>query len=161
MAVICSFYWSGFPFDNLCESAEYDAAYEGTFTVSSLGDVSETKLVTVAMHDPQYRFCNQDLMSSGNGIKFPFVASQQPVGNEWMTHDQEVVSTVFGWSALVIAAVIALKFIWGWIELLQTFFSSDYSVRLFYISNQLDCLSIQFSNSVRRSEMTKIFLSVR
>jgi hypothetical protein len=130
MAIISSFYWSGFPYDNLCELDDPPVAYEGKHNVTPL-DESIRNLdwqVIFSDSETQYRFCNQDLMSPGQGQTFPFVASKQPEGDEWMTPEQEEVTTIFGWTSVVITAIICVKFLWGWVEMAQTLFSSSYSV---------------------------------
>jgi hypothetical protein len=129
MAVISSFYWSGFPYDNICPNDDIDPAYVGkNFTVFPLGaDVGID--VSFDAKDVDYFFCNQDLLSPGRGRTFPFIAAQQPEGDEWMTDDQETVTTFFGWSAVAITAMVILKFLWGWVEMSKSLFYSSYEVR--------------------------------
>jgi len=130
MAIISSFYWSGFPFDNLCESADVVPGYDGTFTVRGL-DPTIRMNGTVAKFtssDMQYRFCNQDLLSSGRAQTFPFVANKQPKGDEWMTPTQENVTNIFGWTAVVILIIVVVQFVWGWVKMAQSLFHSSYSV---------------------------------
>ncbi len=131
MAIMSSFYWSGFPFDNLCENENsFEAGYQGTFTVKAL-DTSirmHGEEVTFSDSDTQYRVCNQNLLSPGRGRTFPFVPSRQPEGGEWMTPDQEDVTTVFGWTSVAITAVVIIKFLWGWFDIAQSLFRSSYSV---------------------------------
>jgi amino acid transporter len=130
MAIISSFYWSGFPFDNICPNDEIDDRYVGkTFTVFSHGVDVPPPVVSFDARDVDYFFCNQDLLSPGRGRTFPFIAAKQPEGEEWMTDDQEIVTTIFGWSAVAITAIVILKFIWGWVEMSKSLFSSSYEVR--------------------------------
>jgi hypothetical protein len=130
MAIISSFYWSGFPYDNLCEMDEIAVGYEGAYDVKANDKRIRMHNESVNFTDTetQYRFCSQDLMSPGRGQTFPFVASKQPEGDEWMTPEQEDVTTIFGWASVVITAIVAMKFVWGWVEIAQTLFSSSYSV---------------------------------
>jgi hypothetical protein len=124
MAIISSLYWSGFPFDNICPNADIDPAYVGkNFTV-----LPHDKVVSFEAKDVDYFFCNQDLLSPGRGRTFPFIAAQQPEGGEWMTDDQEIVTTIFGWSSVAILAFVVLKFVWGWIEMSKSLFYSSYEV---------------------------------
>jgi hypothetical protein len=129
MAVISSFYWSGFPFDNICPNDGIDPAYVGkNFTVFPDTDSSHS-VVSFDAKDVDYSFCNQDLLSPGGGRTFPFVAAMQPEGGEWMTGDQETVTTIFGWSAVAIIAIVILTFLWGWVEMSKGLFYSSYEVR--------------------------------
>jgi hypothetical protein len=133
MAIMSSFYWSGFPFDNLCELEEpVDDAYLGTFKVRALDANSRGRMhnatVQFGQGDHPYRVCSQNLMAPGrSGSAFPFTPDKQPTGDEWMTPDQEEVTIVFGWTALVITVVVIIKFVGGWGEMIQSFFRSNYS----------------------------------
>lgn len=41
---------------------------------------------------------------------FPFVPSNQPEGDEWMTADQETVTSIYGWAAVgAIAFVVSAE----------------------------------------------------
>lgn len=131
MAIMSSFYWSGFPYDNLCENdSPLPTAYQGTFVVAARDPSSRMNGVEVTFSEshPGYRVCSQDLLSPGRGRTFPFIPSRQPEGDEWMTPDQEYVTTVFGWTSVAITAVVIIKFIWGWVENAQSLFGSTYSV---------------------------------
>lgn len=130
MSIISSFYWSGFPYDNICELDDPTSAYEGSYTVVALDESIHMNgtTTTFTKSETQYQFCSQDLMSPGQGQTFPFVASKQPEGKEWMTPEQEDVTNIFGWTSVVITAIVAIKFVWGWVEMAQTLFRSGYSV---------------------------------
>lgn len=166
MAVISSFYWSGFPFDNLCEASDIAPGYEGKFTVTALDqntrmNGTEVSFTSTSM---QYRFCNQDLLSPGGGQTFPFVAKQQPEGDEWMSPTQEDVTTVFGWTSVGITVIVIIKFVWGWFETAQSLFRSSYSVSC--KSDSFPCgiklLTISCLVPLNRpSETTKTFRLVR
>ena len=132
MVIMSSFYWSGFPFDNICDKNEsLPAGYQGTFTVKALDQsirMNGTQ-VTFSESDMPYRVCNQDLLAGGQGRTFPFIPSQQPEGGEWMTPDQEDVTTIFGWTSVAITVFVIVKFVWGWVEQAQSLFTSSYEVR--------------------------------
>ena len=131
MAIICSFYWSGFPFDNICPNDGIDESFIGeNFTVSEwgAGPNATSELVSYSDADVDYRFCPQDLMTPGLSDSFPFVPEKQPEGGEWMTDDQERVTTLFGWSSVVITILVILKFVWGWIDSYKGLFYSSYEV---------------------------------
>lgn len=134
MVVISSFYWSGFPFDNICP--DENISYTGNFTViQELDEDEEVKKenVTFTNEDLDYRFCSQDLIRTGLGSglnTFPFVPSNQPVGDEWMNEDQEMVTLIFGWTSVVITVLVFLKFVWGWVDAYKDLFYSSYKVGL-------------------------------
>lgn len=96
MAIISSYYWSGFPYDNLCANDSINATYQGDFTVSG-------EKVSFTGEDVDYRFCNQDFMAIGGGFSFPFVptmSNEKTNPLEWMTDDQIITTTYFGWAAV-------------------------------------------------------------
>lgn len=132
MVVLCSFYWSGFPYDNLCEDGLVDETYRGSFTIEPKDGGSH---VTVEFDEfsPQYKFCSQDLLAPGRGNTFPFVPEQQPNGDEWMTEDQETITRIFGWTSVALTVLVILKFIWGWVDGIQSLFHGNYSVREVFV----------------------------
>lgn len=131
MAIMSSYYWSGFPYDNLCEIEEaIDDRYSGTFIVKA----SDTNIrmngtfLELVPGNPQYRVCSQNLIALGNDRRtFPFIPERQPEGDEWMSPGQIDVTTVFGWTSVAIIAIVIIKFVWGWVDMAQSFFRSTYS----------------------------------
>jgi hypothetical protein len=101
MAIVSSYYWASFPFDNICpiDGSQADA-YAGTWIN---GDVEES----VSADDSLYTFCLQDFLRYPlTEMHFPFIARFQRDGEEWMTNEQETLTTIYGWSAVGIAAAI-------------------------------------------------------
>lgn len=128
MAVISSFYWSGFPFDSICPGDSIDPAYLGDKTVEPMSGGSPTK-VSYTSEDVNYQFCSQNFMAPGSGFTFPFVptvTSETTDPNEWMTEDQKISTTYFGWSALGIIAVIVLRFCLGWWSSFRTMYHASF-----------------------------------
>jgi len=128
MAVICSYYWAGFPFDNICPNEDINASYVGTFTVSKNPSYegvfnSEIENVTFTDTDVDYRYCNMEYKS------FPFVpmmgnAHHDPY--EYMTKAQLRSTAYFGWSALVILIIIFVKYIALWYAEFKKLYHSSY-----------------------------------
>lgn len=157
MAVISSYYWSGFPFDNLCANDSISPSYLGNFTIrqrkaavddpfalattaegddesedqedEEIDDRDFTEVI-VTSNDIDYRYCNQDMLMPGGGGTFPFIPSKQPEGDEWMTDDQETVTRIFGWSSIVISVVVILRVMYGWVGMAKSLFASSYKVRI-------------------------------
>jgi hypothetical protein len=120
MAVFSSYYWSGFPFDNICQNDSINQTYVGTFTLSPYpGNTNDFKneTITLTENDVDYRYCNQDFMGRETRWTFPFVPQ---TGNEnidpyeYMTDEQLISTTYFGWSALAFVIVIFSKYIVLW-----------------------------------------------
>lgn len=119
MAVLSSYYWSGFSFDNICPNESLDARYKNVTDVFPL--VGGSAVPFAATED--YRFCNQDFMAIGSGVTFPFVPAN---GDEWMTDDQITTTSYFGWSAIAILAIVILKFCVGWWSSILSMYKSTY-----------------------------------
>ena len=99
-SVMSSYFWSGFPYDNLCEADSGEGIYE---------------------------YCRQNYFAKG-GI-FPFVKQLREDGAKWMTADQEIITTISGWSSVVFSAAVLIKFVLGWIKVYQALRTSYYKVR--------------------------------
>lgn len=112
MAIASSYTWAGFTFDNLCANRDGNddnelAEYMGKWEVTS-ADGSQSEEVSVAEGDTSYQFCQQSLYWYGKGFNFPAIPYWQQEGQEWMTEEQEQVTSVYGWTsfALVVAVCI-------------------------------------------------------
>ena len=104
MAILSSYYWAGFPFDNLCENEDQQAPanYFGDHAVlvdedANLASIiasytgqnatlsSDFRNFTVPENATTYSFCNQNLVPR-TGIYFPFIPFwQEELGYTWMT----------------------------------------------------------------------------
>jgi hypothetical protein len=131
MAVVSSYFWSGFPFDNLCSNEDdldvVDSSYFGTHKITTGSGSSDFATVDVN-NQYTFRYCPQDLLrTSGRG--FPAIARFQPEGGEWMTEDQERVTTIYGWTSVGVVAIVLVSFLWGWYQLFRGLFRSTYEVR--------------------------------
>jgi hypothetical protein len=131
MAVLSSYYWSAFPFDNLCvvEDATVgtNSTYGGDWIVSPL----DTKLPQVPIQIPEngdlYRPCLQDFFHFPLSDKaFPFISMFQLEGQEWMTEDQELICDIFGWSSVGVVVVVVFSFLYKWYSSFLDFFRGSY-----------------------------------
>lgn len=119
MAIMSSYFWASFPFDNLCEN-DYPAppAYYGNKTIFRF-DSNETEFLLANETTPSFRYCNQDFFTAAGrrfAERFPYVPSNQPEGDEWMTDEQESVTQIYGWAAVAACVLIGITFIQGWVE---------------------------------------------
>lgn len=133
LALVSSYYWASFPFDNICEtSATVPTTETGTWTVDvikSSNDVEEhtTYQVVLTEDDNQYKYCIQDFMRYPKGYPpFPFVPKNQIPGSEWMTDDQEIVTNIYGWSAIGVMCIVLFSFFWKGYLMFMTLFRGTY-----------------------------------
>ncbi|KAG7353258.1 calcium-activated chloride channel [Nitzschia inconspicua] len=132
MAVISSYYWSGFPFDNICPNDSINSTYVDSVIVLPK-NVSELRFafnVTFTEEDVDYRFCNQNLMAIGSGPTFPFVPTMTTDTTDpsnWMTDDQVITTTYFGWAAVGILVIVIVKFVYGWLVMFLDQYRNSYS----------------------------------
>jgi len=126
MAVVSSYYWSGFPYDNLCENKDpVGNGYAGTWNVTT-GDNKTNTNVTVSADDASFRFCLQDLLRT-NGKNFPALAKFQPLNEEWMTVDQETVVTIYGWTSVGVMGIVCMSFLWAILLSVRSIFKGTYT----------------------------------
>lgn len=132
MAMFSSYFWTGFPFDNLCENDYIDQAYIGTFTIQPYpvsGLTSKNETITVTENGVDYRYCNQDFLGVKGG--FPFVGLPQAIHKNieplaYMTREQLISTTYFGWASLAVMIIIFLKFIMIWYKSYQKMYYGNY-----------------------------------
>lgn len=98
MTLMCSYYWSGFPYDNLCEAENNDVDVSGNWVFNTTsGFVQEVRLME---DSTAYRFCLQDFMHyEREERRWPFLPKHQRDGSEWMTSPQESVCNIWGYSS--------------------------------------------------------------
>jgi len=121
MIMMSSYYWSAFPFDNLCiTDSTVDASIAGSYEFRN-----ETEVLRVG--DPIYKPCRQDFFRyRWDELSFPFIASNQPEDAEWMTDDQQLLSDVFGWTAVGVIGFVFLSFVGRWLMGLCSSFRGTY-----------------------------------
>jgi hypothetical protein len=125
-AVVSSYNFASFPYDNACEDdTMVSSKYVGTVdAVSGKGDVVT---VRISQGDSNYFYCNQDMMHF-DPPAFPAIPSNQPVGGEWMSDEQSFV-VVFGWTSVVIVVFVMCIFLNALRRMLAPMFFRVYKVR--------------------------------
>jgi len=90
MSVVGSYYWAGFPFDNLCSDNMESTTPAGTYTLQFKNETSST--FTWASLDEgneafyDYKYCNQNFLGA-----FPATGTENErtsADNGWMSDDQ-------------------------------------------------------------------------
>jgi len=85
MAINASYFWSGFPFDDLCEIGPVPEDIYGTYKFFEVDNLAlqhtNSTMVIINTNTTQYKHCAQDLFQFG----FPFFPSFQPKGSKWMS----------------------------------------------------------------------------
>lgn len=107
MAVVSSLFWSGYPFDNLCEDGHSKGSYIGDYVVRG-------ENVMVSAQTTMYVSCLQNFMRTGHGFTFPFIPEQQEgYDAAWMTDEQEEITFLFGWFSVSVVLAVVLKLFVG------------------------------------------------
>jgi hypothetical protein len=110
-ALMLSYNYAGFPFDNACNTEEAVPAeyYEGgNFTIVNGKDEPEEFMVKVEKGDAAFSFCLQDMLRFTNPRAFPALPSFQRDGMEWMSDDQERATRLLGWTSVAVIGIVAL-----------------------------------------------------
>jgi hypothetical protein len=133
MAILSSYYWAGFPFDNLCLNEDASAASKATFVGDWIIYPFDPALPTVhtgiefPVNGDLYQPCLQDFFRFPLSDKgFPFVSWFQLEGQEWMTYDQEIITDIFGWSSVGVVVIILFSFARSWYNSFMHLFRGSY-----------------------------------
>ena len=136
MAIMSSYYWAGFPFDNLCpaEDETANSTYTGEWLVTPLDKEVSTQSIPISIPvgTPVYRKCLQDFFrfpKDKSHFVFPFVSASQLDGEEWMTPDQEYVADIYGWAVFGVIVFVCLGFVHGWYTGFMKMFRGSYKSR--------------------------------
>ena len=148
MAVFSSYYWSGFPFDNLCEN-EGELVFQnqtGYFSIPVYEKAGAVSILlnanvtlepeyyvnfTIAEGESTYRYCLQDFLRTKGRQTYPFIPKFQEEGQEWMTEEQETVTTIYGWSSFGFFLGFCFIIVSRWIYSFYHYFRGSYDVRAF------------------------------
>jgi len=106
LIVVSQFYWSAFPFDDVCDTDETvsgDSSLIGEHKLTTLS--GQSYQVTVKESDEIYRFCDQDYLEHVSGLLKFFVMEK----DDWMSIDQEHLTFMFG--LLFVAVIGVLVFV--------------------------------------------------
>lgn len=136
LVVASSYYWSGFPFDNLCENADVDTGLEKDLSSVIIESNGDTLEFDFQKGDPTYSFCNQDLLKPESDVYFPAIPYWVDVigKGDWMTKEQKKLTQIYGWFSVTVFVLVFLKItFYFFLELKKVFFSS-YKVRKIIMS---------------------------
>jgi len=99
-----AYLWSGFPFDNTCiDEDRINQTIYGNYTIQSNG---EEKDIYVFPNASWVIFCNQNFYSM-KPFKFPPLSKHQGSSN-WMTPQQELLTSIYGWTSVVVLIIFIL-----------------------------------------------------
>lgn len=130
MSYMSAYFWSGFPFDNLCqiEDAEPVGSPYTNFSGEIESGVGKPYNISVSEDTEYFRYCNQNFFrrTTENKIPFPPLSLWQPEGNEWMTDAQEEVVNIHGWTSIAIICLALAYFGMVIIRRLRNIFKSSY-----------------------------------
>lgn len=110
------------------DGASVDPIYYGNWTVTTYGSGTKDNAIVNIFSNGVYKYCFQDLFRV-NGRSFPAIPQFQTDGSEWMTQDQEKVTTLYGWTSVGVLAIVVLNLLWGWYQSFRGLFRSTYEVR--------------------------------
>jgi hypothetical protein len=132
LAVVSSYLYSGFPFDNLCAEDVSHSAYYGTWKITDGEGQDNNAVIEPGVRS--YHFCDQFLAPS-----FPARPEAQPSGSTWMTAEQEQLTEIYGWVSVGVVGLIGLFFLYRMLLLIKNLFNTSYRV-----SVNLFCCCLQF-----------------
>jgi hypothetical protein len=97
-AIVSSYQWAGFPYDNLCRLDEPLTGANRTYTNVTLLNGTVLPSVTVE-NDEFYYFCRQNWKGFE---RLPFPPTPRQQGDlHWMTESQETLTRLYGYTAVI------------------------------------------------------------
>lgn len=123
LALVSSYMFSGFPYDNLCADNISHSAYYGNWQVTD-GN-GQTSSAVVEPNQRSYHFCNQ-YIGPGQNFAFPVSPGAQPSGSKWMTSPQEQIVGIYGIVSVAVLGLVGAVFAYRIFRLFQKLFSASY-----------------------------------
>jgi len=105
MIIMSSYFWSGFPYDNLCEDGIVNETYVGGHLINATS-LTPSEYLNIHQNQTSYKFCNQNLFKTNS---FPALSRYQGE-NQWMTKDQELITDIFGMTSIVAISLLLLQY---------------------------------------------------
>ena len=136
LGVISSYWYSGFPFDNLCSENISHSAYYGNWIVTDGEGQESTAIIESGMRS--YYFCNQFI---GPGPQFSFPAIP-PFGATWMTSEQIQLTEIYGWVSVGVLGLFALFLLYRVLKSIKHLSGTSHKVSNLYV---LESLVLSFS----------------
>ena len=109
-AIVSSYAWAQFPYDNICLPDNPTSVVASTYDNVMILNGTVTSITVT--EDEAFRFCNQHWRAY-SGIAFPASPRWQENGLNWMTPNQETLTTLYGWTSLVVLIVFILAVFGG------------------------------------------------
>lgn len=142
MAISSSYYWAGFPFDNVCEMPGTKFTdlldtlpekgrqfYNDTSQITELPVNIGTGVVIVPIEitSAYYGKCDSSLMQLH---KFPAISKWAKEADlNWMTEGQEQATNISGYASVVVMILVSISFLWQLKNAISDFFHSSYESR--------------------------------
>ena len=126
MALISSYLYSGFPFDNLCGQDVSHSAYYGTWKITNGEGVDSTAIIEPGVRS--FHYCNQ-FLGPGSNFAFPALPIAQTEGSIWMTNEQQDLTNIYGWLSVGVIGFVGLAFLFEALKAVRSFFGGSYKVK--------------------------------
>jgi hypothetical protein len=126
MAIVSSYFFSGFPYDNLCSEDVSHSAYYGTWHITD-GN-GRTTTATVMPGERSFEYCNQ-FLGPGPSFAFPLSPEKQPPDATWMTAEQEQLIGIYGIVGLTAISLVGALFLYCFLNAVKELFSVSHEVR--------------------------------
>ena len=139
LALVSSYLYSGFPFDNLCAENISHAAYYGNWKLTDGEGQGSTTTIEPGVRS--YHFCNQ-FLGPGSNFAFPALPDAQPSGSTWMTEEQEQLTGIYGWVSIGVLGLVGLILLTKLLSYIKDLFSASYKVRLIFTLSLIFCALI-------------------
>ncbi|KAL7519390.1 hypothetical protein ACHAWX_004152 [Stephanocyclus meneghinianus] len=123
MAITSSYFFSGFPFDNLCAQDVSHSAYYGSWHITN--GVGEVTTAVISPGERSFQFCHQ-FLGPGVNFAFPVGPEKQPPGQTWMTAEQEQLTEIYGYVSLAVLSLVGALFLSRFLKSAKDMFTASH-----------------------------------
>lgn len=127
MAIVSSYFFAGFPYDNLCAEDVSHSAYYGTWQI--IDGNGRTSSATVVPGERSFKYCDQ-FLGPGPQFAFPVGPEKQPPDATWMTSEQEQLTGIYGIVSISALSLVGALFLYCFLKAVKEMFSKSFKVRL-------------------------------
>ena len=121
-AVASSYWYSGFPFDNLCSENKSHSAYYGNWKITNGEGQDVTATIEPGVRS--YYFCNQ-FIGPGKQFLFPAIPG---ASSTWMTDEQTQLTEIYGWLSVGVMGLFGLLLLRRFLVSIKSLFGTSHKV---------------------------------
>ena len=127
-AIVSAYAWAGFPYDSLCDvTDDPTTGAAGTYDNVEIASDDITEPQTIVVTQDEFVVSCRQNWRGFDGLPFPPTSRSQPAGLRWMGDSQEMLTDIYGWTAVAfLIGFIVLFFGSGLLKYFRSWFRGVY-----------------------------------